>query len=144
MYSVSYLAIFEPDEEEGYTVYFPDVPECYGSGNSYEEAKDNATEALAHRLYRHLRLGMPLPKPSPIPKLRSSRLKVPPGRLSTLIKVYPDLIKRDFEDRRIKTTITLPAWLKEIAEEEGVNYSRLLEGALIDYLGIDVYFKKRK
>lgn len=30
MDSVSYLAIFEPDEEGGYTVYFPDVLNATG------------------------------------------------------------------------------------------------------------------
>ena len=43
-------------------------------------------------------------------------------------------MKRDNE--RVKTNITLPAWLKRIAEEQKVNYSRLLETALIDYLQI--------
>ncbi len=45
-------------------------------------------------------------------------------------------IKKDNE--RIKTNITLPAWLKRIAEEQKVNYYRLLETALIDYLQIPV------
>lgn len=45
-------------------------------------------------------------------------------------------IKKDNE--RIKTNITLPAWLKRIAEEQKVNDSRLLETALIDYLQIPV------
>jgi len=44
------------------------------------------------------------------------------------------LMKKDNE--RIKTNITLPAWLKRIAEEHKINYSRLLEAALIDYLQI--------
>lgn len=32
--------------------------------------------------------------------------------------------------------VTLPAWLKRIAEEHSVNYSRILETALMDYLGL--------
>jgi post-segregation antitoxin (ccd killing protein) len=36
----------------------------------------------------------------------------------------------------VKTNITVPAWLKEMAEKEGVNYSKLFQAALIDYLGI--------
>ena len=40
------------------------------------------------------------------------------------------------DNERVKTNITLPAWLKRIAEEQKVNYSRLLETALMDYLQI--------
>ena len=40
------------------------------------------------------------------------------------------------DNKRVKTNITLPAWLKRIAEEHCVNYSRILETALMDYLGL--------
>ena len=41
------------------------------------------------------------------------------------------------DNRRVKTNITIPAWLKELAEQNGVNYSRLLETALMDCLGLN-------
>ncbi|MDR1893578.1 MAG: hypothetical protein LBQ61_02645 [Spirochaetales bacterium] len=37
---------------------------------------------------------------------------------------------------REKTTVTIPRWLKEAAEAEGLNYSRLLETAIKETLGI--------
>ena len=46
------------------------------------------------------------------------------------------MVKNELDNRRVKTNVTIPAWLKEIAEKEDVNYSRLLEIALVDYLGI--------
>ena len=45
-------------------------------------------------------------------------------------------IKNELDNRAVKTNLTIPAWLKEMAEEEGVNYSKLFQAALIDYLGI--------
>jgi post-segregation antitoxin (ccd killing protein) len=39
-------------------------------------------------------------------------------------------------NRREKTTVTIPRWLKEAAEAEGLNYSRLLETAIKETLGI--------
>ncbi|MCD8240200.1 MAG: hypothetical protein LUB58_02235 [Oscillospiraceae bacterium] len=36
----------------------------------------------------------------------------------------------------VKTNTTIPAWLKRATEEQQVNYSHLLEAALIDYLKI--------
>jgi len=35
-----------------------------------------------------------------------------------------------------KTTVTIPRWLKNAAEKEGINYSRLLEAAIKGQLGI--------
>ena len=52
------------------------------------------------------------------------------------VTVHPDLFRMKKDNERIKTNITLPVWLKRIAEEQKVNYSRLLETALIDYLQI--------
>lgn len=49
---------------------------------------------------------------------------------------FPDVVRNEMDNKRVKTNVTIPAWLKEIAEERGVNYSRLLETALIEYLGI--------
>lgn len=37
----------------------------------------------------------------------------------------------------VKTDTTIPVWLKDAAEQRGgVNHSRLLETALLDYIGI--------
>ena len=52
------------------------------------------------------------------------------------ITIHPDLYRAKRDNERVKTNITLPAWLKRIAEENKVNYSRLLEVALIDYLNL--------
>ena len=50
------------------------------------------------------------------------------------ITVFPDLVRNELDTRRVKTNVTLPAWLKEEAEQQNVNFSRILEAALTDYL----------
>lgn len=50
------------------------------------------------------------------------------------VTVHPDLYRMKRDNERVKTNITLPAWLKRMAEEKKVNYSRLLESALLEYL----------
>jgi post-segregation antitoxin (ccd killing protein) len=52
------------------------------------------------------------------------------------VTVYPDMVKDEMNNRREKTTVTIPRWLKEAAEAEGINYSRLLETAIKETLGI--------
>lgn len=43
---LSYNAIFTPNEQKGFNVSFPDFPGCVTFGNSFEEAKKYAKEAL--------------------------------------------------------------------------------------------------
>lgn len=50
MRKLSYLVVLEPSEE-GYGVYFSDLPGCISYGNSIEEARKNATEALELHVY---------------------------------------------------------------------------------------------
>ena len=46
------------------------------------------------------------------------------------ITIYPELVKNELDNRRVKTNCTIPAYLKREGEKEGVNFSQLLEYAL--------------
>ena len=43
---LSCFAIFDPAEEGGYNVSFPDFPGCVTFGKTFEEAKEKAEEVL--------------------------------------------------------------------------------------------------
>lgn len=43
---VRYHAVFEPAEEGGYNVSFPDFPGCVTFGTTFEEAREKAKEVL--------------------------------------------------------------------------------------------------
>ena len=43
---ISYTALFDPIETGGFNVSFPDFPGCVTFGQTYEEAKIKAKEAL--------------------------------------------------------------------------------------------------
>lgn len=132
MRKVSYPAVFEPSGN-GYSVYFPDLPGCISYGESYEDAQKEASDALGLHLYGMEKDGGVIPEPSKKPEIDA---ETAPGYLVSLVTVFPDLVRNEIDNRRIKTNVTLPAWLKDAAEQEGVNYSRLLESALMDYLHI--------
>lgn len=130
MRKISYPAIFEPSGE-GYGVYFPDLPGCTSYGDTYEDALHEAEDALGLHIYGMEKDGDPIPQPSLNP---SADPETAPGYLVSLVTVYPDIVANEIDNRRVKTNVTLPAWLKEAAESEHVNYSKLLEAALIDYI----------
>lgn len=132
MKKVSYPAVFEPSGS-GYSVYFPDLPGCISYGKSYEEAQKEAAEALGLHLYGMEKDGDIIPEPSKNPQIDAETVS---GYFVSLVTVFPDLVRNEIDNRRVKTNVTLPAWLKDAAEQSGVNYSRVLEAALMDYLCI--------
>ena len=75
-----------------------------------------------------------MPAPSKNPQLDPDTT---PGNIVTPISVFPSMIRNELDNRAVKTNLTIPAWLKEVAEERGVNYSKILQAALIEYLNID-------
>lgn len=46
MINNTYFAVFDPAEEGGYNVSFPDFPGCVTFGRTFEEAKAKAREIL--------------------------------------------------------------------------------------------------
>lgn len=132
MKKVTYLAVFEPSNP-GYSVFFPDLPGCISFGSSFEEAHQDAEDALGLHLYGLEKDGEPLPVPSECPVIDP---ETTPGYLVSPVSVYPDVFRNELDNRRVKTNITLPVWLKELAEQQNINYSRLLESALLDVLGM--------
>ena len=129
MLNLTYLAVLEPGEDGSYSVSFPDLPGCFSYGDNLAEAQRMAEEAASLHVYGMERDGDEIPTPS----LNLSR-EVTNGNVVMSVTIHPDLYRAKRDNERIKTNITLPAWLKRIAEEQKVNYSRLLETALIDYL----------
>ena len=131
MKKLTYLAILEPSKT-GIGVYFPDFPGCISLGDSIEEAQKNAKEALELHYY-----GMEKDQEEiPIPSMSLST-DITNGCLVVPITIFPDIVRYEMNHKRVKTTITLPVWLKEQAEANNVNYSRLLEAALIEYLNLN-------
>lgn len=129
MLNLTYLAIMEPGSDGSYSVSFPDLPGCFSYGANLEEASRMASEAASLHVYGLEQDHEAVPAPS----LSLSR-ELTDGNVVVPITIHPDLYRLKRDNERVKTNITLPAWLKRIAEEHQVNYSRLLESALLDYL----------
>jgi predicted RNase H-like HicB family nuclease len=130
MRKLTYLAVFEIDENPGISVYFPDVPGCVSCGDNFDRALKMAQEALSLHIYGMEKDGEPLPE-------RTDKIsEIGAGNMVVPVSVYPDIVKDEMNNRREKTTVTIPHWLKEAAEAEGLNYSRLLETAIKETLGI--------
>jgi predicted RNase H-like HicB family nuclease len=127
-------AIFEPGEEKGYTVIFPDLPGCITEGDNTAEALHMAKEALELHLYNMEDEDESIPSPS-LPE----KISVPQKSFIGIIEVWMPVVRDEMENRAVKKTLTIPKWLNDIAETNKVNFSQILQKALKDYLGVAVY-----
>ena len=132
MRKLTYFAVFEP-AGEGFSVYFSDLPGCVSYGKNFEEALRESEDALGLHLYGMEKDGDNIPEPAESPVVDRDTSS---GYIVAPVTVFPDLVRNELDNRAVKTNLTIPSWLKELAEARGVNYSKLLQAALMDYLGV--------
>jgi predicted RNase H-like HicB family nuclease len=63
---MKYSIVIHKDKDSDYGVTVPDIPGCYSAGSSYDEALQNAVEAIECHLEGLLLDDEPLPIASPI------------------------------------------------------------------------------
>lgn len=56
------IVIEKEAEDEGYMAYSPNLPGCFSSGKSIEEAKRNIREAIEQHVESLLAHGQPIPQ----------------------------------------------------------------------------------
>lgn len=130
---VTYQGVFEPAGESGFSVYFPDLPGCTSWGETLREAQKNAQDALGLHLYGMERDGVPVPAPSATPEVDPETAA---GYFVVPVTVFPGLVRDELDNRRVKTNVTIPAWVRELAQDRKLNCSKLLERAILDTVGI--------
>lgn len=123
-----YPAIIHEDID-GYWAEFIDLEGCSTQGDTLEELLENATEALEVYLLGLLEDGIKLPTPSSI----TNQKHLEENCFTTLISTEVDLSKNI---KSIKKTLTIPAWLNEKALDKRINFSSVLQKALIQELGL--------
>ena len=116
-----YPAVFHK-EEDAYWVEFPDLSGCYSYGVTVSETMACAQEALAGYILTLLEQERVIAVPSDI-----GTLSVEDG-FTSLVSCNIDQYK---DTKAVKKTLTIPAWLNERAMAKGVNFSQVLQDALL-------------
>ncbi|MFM8386304.1 MAG: type II toxin-antitoxin system HicB family antitoxin [Planctomycetia bacterium] len=75
MRTLSYTAVFEPQPEGGYTVTVPALPGCITEGDTIEEARAMALDAIRAFCESLVADGEPLPPDVKVPP-RNERLQI--------------------------------------------------------------------
>ncbi|MDO7788671.1 type II toxin-antitoxin system HicB family antitoxin [Desulforamulus aquiferis] len=127
-------AIFQACEEGGYCVTFPDLPGCITEGDTMEEAFYMAKDALLLHLWCMEDEGDIIPEPT-LPDM----IQVIAGGFVSLVEVWMPSMRDKMANKAVNKTLTLPKWLNDLAEQEKVNFSYILQNALKQYLGVSEY-----
>ena len=127
-------AIFEPNELDGYCVYFPDFDDCptdgvATQGNDFQHAMEMAEDALCFTLYSMEQRGVEIPQAS-----KSRDIKTEPDNIVNLVACDTEFYVKFFENKTVKLNVTIPLWLKEAGEKKRVNFSQILQNGVKEYL----------
>ena len=127
-----YPAVFHPESEGGYTVYFPDIKRGATQGESIAECIRMAEDFLCLALYDMEEDGISAPTAT-----IKNNLEIEEGDITTLISIDTDNYRRYFENKSVKKTLTIPMWLNQRAEDANINFSQTLQHALKAELRIE-------
>lgn len=125
-----YPAIFTP-EPEGYSINFPDLESCYTSAPTLEEGMEMAADVLCLTLYGLEEDGKPIPAASDLREVKTDG-----QAFVSLVRCDTIEYRRFYDNKAVKKTLTIPAWLNTMAERNGVNFSMVLQAALKHELNI--------
>ena len=122
-----YPAIFYPEEDNRFSVIFPDLNDLATYGDTLADAFAMAQDACEQYLFTLLRDGEPLPAPTDLDAVTADA----PDAIVNLICADLDAYSRAYDDRAVKKTLSIPAWLNTLCDSYGINYSKVLKDALI-------------
>lgn len=125
-------------EEDGYSVIFPDLNWLATQGDTIEEAMEMAVECLAGYLYSCQKDGTAIPKPSrmsdidPIAVSNQIAPEEPLGEaFVNMVSVDTAAYPKEHFEKSVRKTLTIPAWLNAAALEMNLNFSQVLQEALL-------------
>lgn len=116
-------------EEDGYYVSIPDF-DISTQGESIADSITMARDAIGL-------MGIDMQDDGKkIPLANSKEYRIMEGDIVTLVDVDFSEYRRKVDNRAVKKNCTIPYWLSVEAERANVNYSRVLQEALMNILGL--------
>ena len=134
-----YPAFIKPDVDV-FLVFIPDL-EIYTQGHDFYDAIEMARDAIGLKIVSLEDAGESVPAPSDAAMAKMEVLKDADEEFDfsnsrlTFIDINTKSYRNKLNNRAVKKNCTIPAWLNDKAEEQGINFSRVLQEALIAILG---------
>lgn len=120
------IVIERGSDTQAFGVIVPDLPGCFSAGDTFNEAIDNAQEAMTLWIEDALDNCNAVPKPSDLDTLRATGRWSGPEWIWGFVDVDPAILDEKFE----RVNITLPrrviARLDRVAKEAGESRSSMI------------------
>lgn len=131
MAKYAYPAVFTPEEDGGFSIRFPDLEGCYTCGEDMVDGLAMAQDVLALVLYEYETSGREIPLPS-------GEGEIPLDGSEFINFVACDTLeyRKMYNNKSVKKTLTIPEWLNEAAMAMDLNFSQILQEALLSKVKI--------
>ena len=117
-----YPAIFSK-EGDAYNVKFIDFDNIFTYGIGFNDAYYMAQYALYAMLPEY---KDNLPEPT----YDYMKIKVKDNEFITMVELDPIEHEKRISSKTVNTTVTMPEWLKNLADTKGINFSKLLQDSI--------------
>ena len=126
MNKLFYPALFHKAEEGGFWVSFPDFPECFTEGDDITQAYEMSVDALGLALVSRKEGKEEIPAPTDIDKISSE------DGILVIVEFNMLEYQKKHNSKAVKKTLSIPEWMNEEAMALGVNFSQVLQEALLN------------
>ena len=126
---IVYPAMFTPCGEEGYFVQVPDL-DVATQGADLAEAIEMTRDAIKLTILEMEEHKIAVPKPNMV------KFEVPAGSIVSYVDINMNGYREKYGNKAVKKNCTIPQWLCVMAEEQNVNFSKVLQEALMLKLGV--------
>ena len=117
-----YPAIFSK-EGDAYNVKFIDFDNIFTYGVGFNDAYYMAQDALYAMLPEY---KDNLPEPT----YDYMKIKVEDNEFITMVELDPIEHEKRISSKTVNITVTMPEWLKNLADTKGINFSKLLQDSI--------------
>ena len=126
-------------EDNGYSVIFPDLNYLSTCGDSLENVMNMAIDCLASYIYSSKLDNEPLASPSSLDAVDPMAVAKEIGFEATdyfvnLVSVNVEEYAKSHFSKSVKKTLSIPQWLNREAMSKNINFSQVLQEALISKL----------
>ncbi len=124
-------AVFTPEKDGGYSILFPDLEGCFTCGDDLIDGMQMAEDVLALVLYSYEKENREIPIPS-----KREDIKLQGKEFVNYVACDTMEYRKRYNNKAVKKTLTIPAWLNEKACSMNINFSQVLQEALMKKTGM--------
>ncbi len=110
----------------GFTVEFPDLEGIHTEGKDLEEVIRLGTDLASRWILNRIEEGRQVP-----PATDYRQVECVDNGIVNLFALDMDFYGEKYGEKSVRKNLTIPAWLNTYAEKNNVNFSQVLQDALL-------------